>query len=383
MKIVKKQVTLPEDKRIFVVSDIHGHYTWLEKLLKRVNFQKEDILFIVGDYIEKGPESLKTLRYVMKLCEAGNVYPSIGNVDLVRLQMLEGTWAAEELLNYINFMRKHWGTCFFEEMCREIKCPLNDVRDVVWAKAAVRHHFQKELDFLRSLPTLIETQKFIFVHGGLPASGTEGLEAFNAYDLLKNDAFMEKGLSFDKYIVVGHWLVLLYSRGIPSLNPVVDTKQKIISMDGGCGVKAEGQLNLLTLDMQCPENICFQSYDELPVLCAKTAQAASLGSIFIKWTDNKIEVLDRRENAARVRHRTSGRELDIPYSFIYDIDGDAKSMDYTDYRLQIEKGDRLSLIRKTPLGYFVKKNGVIGWFFGEAELCPDLQEAKVGIQKIP
>lgn len=216
-----------------------------------------------------------------------------------------------------------------------------------------------------------------------PAGGTEGLEAFNAHDLLKNDAFMEKGLSFDKYIVVGHWPVLLYSRGIPSLNPVVDTKQKIISMDGGCGVKAEGQLNLLTLDMQCPENVCFQSYDELPVLCAKTAQAASLGSIFIKWTDNKIEVLDRRENAARVRHRTSGRELDIPYSFIYDIDGDAKSMDYTDYRLQVEKGDRLSLIRKTPLGYFVKKNGVIGWFFGEAELCPDLQEAKAGIQKIP
>lgn len=49
----------------------------------------------------------------MKLCEVGNVYPSIGNVDLVRLQMLEGTWAAEELLNYINFMRKHWGYLLF------------------------------------------------------------------------------------------------------------------------------------------------------------------------------------------------------------------------------------------------------------------------------
>lgn len=115
----------------------------------------------------------------------------------------------------------------------------------------------------------------------------------------------------------------------------------------------------------------------------KQAQAASLGSIFIKWTDNKIEVLDRLGKCCSCEAQTSGRELDIPYSFIYDIDGDAKSMDYTDYRLQIEKGDRLSLIRKTPLGYFVKKNGVIGWFFGEAELARICRRQKSGIQKIP
>lgn len=47
-------LTQPEhNRRTIVISDIHGHRAWLEKLLKKVDFSEKDILIIVGDMIEK------------------------------------------------------------------------------------------------------------------------------------------------------------------------------------------------------------------------------------------------------------------------------------------------------------------------------------------
>ena len=41
-------LTQPEhNRRTIVISDIHGHRAWLEKLLKKVDFSEKDILIIV------------------------------------------------------------------------------------------------------------------------------------------------------------------------------------------------------------------------------------------------------------------------------------------------------------------------------------------------
>lgn len=69
MKTTVNKINVPSDRRIIVTSDVHGHYKHLKSLLEKVNFSEEDILFIIGDIIEKGPESLKTLRYVMDICK--------------------------------------------------------------------------------------------------------------------------------------------------------------------------------------------------------------------------------------------------------------------------------------------------------------------------
>ena len=85
MKIQINRLTLPADRRILVTSDIHGQLGHLKGALETANFSKDDILFIIGDMIEKGPNSLGVLRYVMELCETHTVYPLIGNVDAHRL----------------------------------------------------------------------------------------------------------------------------------------------------------------------------------------------------------------------------------------------------------------------------------------------------------
>ena len=53
--------------RLLIVSDVHGCFDELEKLLKKVEFSPESttVLF-VGDLVAKGPKSLDVIRFLMK-----------------------------------------------------------------------------------------------------------------------------------------------------------------------------------------------------------------------------------------------------------------------------------------------------------------------------
>ena len=55
-------LSLPEGRRIIAVSDIHGHLSLLKALLEKIRYKPgDDLLFLVGDTVEKGPDSLGTL----------------------------------------------------------------------------------------------------------------------------------------------------------------------------------------------------------------------------------------------------------------------------------------------------------------------------------
>ena len=75
------------------------------------------MLIILGDMIEKGPESLETIRYIMQLCEKHTVYPMMGNVDLWRIEMLlaEDGSLDKELYETNERMRQYWKNPFFQD----------------------------------------------------------------------------------------------------------------------------------------------------------------------------------------------------------------------------------------------------------------------------
>ena len=83
-----KRVPLPEGRRVFAVSDIHGGLTPLRQAMAQAGFSKDDILFVVGDYAERGLENLAVFREIMGLCQTHTVYPLMGNTDLSRLEWL-------------------------------------------------------------------------------------------------------------------------------------------------------------------------------------------------------------------------------------------------------------------------------------------------------
>ena len=76
-----ERLELAAHRRILVISDIHGNLPFLKALLDKVGFCREDELIIDGDFLEKGSESLETLRYIMELSRGGNVHSLCGNCD--------------------------------------------------------------------------------------------------------------------------------------------------------------------------------------------------------------------------------------------------------------------------------------------------------------
>lgn len=379
MKI--QHLTLPENRRILVTSDIHGHAALFKALLDKAGFSKEDILVIIGDIVEKGPESLKTLRYVMELCDEygrDRVIVLSGNVDLWLLQTLEGLNDANshDLYRYLEKMREWKGTSLYDEMALEQGIRLDSPEKAAASGELLLEKFRREFEFLRSLPAIVETQKYIFVHAGLPvedgAADLEALRERNIYDVLKFDNFMSAGLSFRKYVVVGHWPARLYHDRIARSNPIVNRKQHIISIDGGCGLKKDGQLNMLIIpDIDCTEEEITSVYcDGFRVARALDFQEESKDSIHIHWGDNKIRVLQRGEEFSEVEHISSGYRLKMRNEYIYDLQeasGEARCEDYTDYLLPVKPGNELSLVCRTSEGYLVKKDGVTGWYKGRLE----------------
>ncbi|MCL6271803.1 symmetrical bis(5'-nucleosyl)-tetraphosphatase [Sansalvadorimonas sp. 2012CJ34-2] len=121
----------------YAVGDIQGCYSTLRKLLDSVEFDEhKDKLWVAGDLVNRGPESLQTLRYLKQLgkrCKA-----VLGNHDLHLLAIAAGA--------------------------REPKRG-DTITDILKAKDR-----EELLDWLRHRPLvhLSEKKGYLMVHAGVP-----------------------------------------------------------------------------------------------------------------------------------------------------------------------------------------------------------------------
>ena len=68
--------------KTIIIGDIHGCIEELKELLTLVKYKEDDKLILLGDYIDRGPSSLKVLEYLKELKENNsNVYLLLGNHD--------------------------------------------------------------------------------------------------------------------------------------------------------------------------------------------------------------------------------------------------------------------------------------------------------------
>jgi len=74
---------------LYAVGDIQGCYDQLARLLDSVNYDPtQDRLFCVGDLVNRGPKSLKTLRFLKSLGKSCSAV--LGNHDIHLLSMIYG-----------------------------------------------------------------------------------------------------------------------------------------------------------------------------------------------------------------------------------------------------------------------------------------------------
>ena len=354
-----RHLTLPRDRRILCISDVHGHLRYLQGLLEQVQFSPEDVLLLLGDLLEKGPRSLDTLRYVLALSRTHTVYMVSGNCDWWLPLMYEyGT--PEGNLWYVN----NKPCCLARQMCAEIGFEITPDMDYAAMRDAITAAFPEEFAFLRAMPEIIETEHYTFVHGGLP----EGDPArWQAWECMKYNHFMHTDRHFDKWVIVGHWPVMLYHENTVEANPIIDREKRIVSIDGGCVLKDDGQLNALIIPRDGSEDFSYAAWDPFPEARVLCAQRASEKSYYIRWGDNQVQVLERGSEFSRVRHVRTGYEMDILTKYLFTDEEFTDCNDCTDYVLPLHAGDEVRVVETTSRGYFVKHNGVSGWYYGELE----------------
>ena len=358
---VIERLRLSEDRRILVISDIHGNLEYLKGALKNAAFCENDELIIDGDFLEKGPDSLGTLRYIMQLCRGGNVHVICGNCDdwcTIYLHP-DGDERDEHLMHYI--MHKKSGILW--DMLNAAGLDLFEIGSFAACKQEIRRKFDAEWRFLSSIPHAIETENFIFAHAAVDPD--KPLREHTVDDFVRYDRFLDSDRSFKKWVIVGHYPVQLYGTDKVCANPVIDPARKIVSIDGACVLKDDGQLNVLIIPNKFSDDFLFTSYDHFPERVALDDQAESESSYYIRWGDSRVQVLERGEEFSHCRHERTGYEMDILTKYLFTDAELTDCNDCTDYVLPIKTGDIVRVVESTSRGYFVKHNGYSGWYRGE------------------
>ncbi len=356
-----KRLDIEPGRRILVIADIHANIPYFHGVLKEARFTDNDVLIIDGDFLEKGADSINTLRIIMELCKRGNCHVVCGNCD---------DWAGiydpdrsedadDHLMQYVL-----WKKCgIIWDMLNLCGIDPFEIESFSTIKGILKENFGPEFEFLANLPHAIETDNFIFVHAGMTPG--KPLSQQTSDELDRCDGLLNRDWSFDKWLIVGHWPVMLYGKDTVCANPIIDREKKIVSIDGGCVLKDDGQLNCLIIPDRDSEDFGFAAYDPFPVKTVLNDQAEGSQSYYIRWGDSHVQVLERGKEFSRCRHVRTGYEMDILTKYLF-CDGEFTDCnDCTDYILPLKAGDKVRVVETCSRGYFVKHNGTSGWYFGE------------------
>lgn len=347
-------------RRIIAVSDIHGNLPFFRALMDKIALTPDDILVLVGDMLEKGRDSLALLRHLMELEKTHRVYPLCGNCDGLVLRFFETDLLDERFFSF--YLPQHPESTL-RQLAREGGFDQTD--DLPRLRADLRAAYPDIHKWLAGLPTILETAHLLFVHGGVPS--LEGMEKLDRWACMKNDDFLGQGHSFSKWVIVGHWPVTLYDEHIPSAAPMVLADRKIVSIDGGCVLKADGQLNALILPSEDSDQFSWQAFDGLPAVTALDPQEPSPRSVNIRWGRSALQLLEEGEETSLCLHLESGEILPILNQYLRLGPKGLWCEDSTNYALPVAPGDTLSLVAATKQGYLCKKEGVSGWYYGRLQ----------------
>ncbi|WP_223702525.1 metallophosphoesterase family protein [Sutcliffiella deserti] len=212
-------------KRLLAISDIHGDIATFEKLLQHVGYNNEkDQLILLGDYVDRGPESRAVIEKVISLKEEGAI-ALMGNHDKMMIEAFEGEPMAlkrwfynggiQTLRNYGYEIEKDDAKYWYTS--EEFPEPLE-----------MNTEIRKHIDFLKELPYFYETDSHIFVHAGVHPQTP--LKSTDPHILVWIRDEFHLGYSGEKTVIFGH----TPTKNLHKSGEVFFGKNNIIGIDGGC-----------------------------------------------------------------------------------------------------------------------------------------------------
>lgn len=183
----------------FVIGDIHGEYEQLRVLLDKMHFSDEDVLYVLGDVVDRGPNPIKTLKYLMTLpnctCLAGN--HELMALMSLRLLMREITDDFLESLSQEEF-----------EQLTDWMLNGSDTTISEYTKLSMEER-KEILDFIADFEAFVELeingQDYLLVHAGLnDFSPEKSMDDYTIDDLVWTRSDYEVPYFQDVIVVTGH-----------------------------------------------------------------------------------------------------------------------------------------------------------------------------------
>lgn len=212
-------------KRILVISDIHGELKLFDSLLEKVKYDAdEDQLILLGDYVDRGPDSKGVLNRVSELKRNGAVVLR-GNHDEMMLNVVDGVSGALE----------RWERNGALMTLQSYDSSIESV------KLSAGAEFEKHISLIREMDYYYETKDYIFVHAGV--SPDTPVQKTDPHTFLWiRELFYEK-YSGDKTVIFGHTPTSAIRQ--EKNHDIYFGENNIIGIDGAATYG--GQLNCLEL----------------------------------------------------------------------------------------------------------------------------------------
>ncbi len=350
---------MPEDFRIVVISDIHGHKNLYKELVNHVGLRDTDYLVILGDFVEKGPDSLYMIHKMRDLMARENTFVLMGNCEAAMIGMLESEEYAEGLMHYLT--DTPWQS-LLKDTVKKLKINLKTTAPID-VQTKLRNALEKELAALKALPTAVVMDQFVFVHAGV--EHRKDWQESSLSSMLEQQYFMRNGHCIeDKYVVVGHMPTSNYSDVDIDNSVIINHRERIISVDGGVGVKEVSQLNALIITKEDEGYIYKQKHVDEFEKCEILFKSHSKfeNSVKVAWPNTEIEVLQIGTSFSWCRKLSTKELVFVKNEFIYEKDGNYFCKDdYVSSMISVHEGDRVSLVHTYGKYAYVMKHGKVGW----------------------
>ena len=218
--------TIPKttEGRQLVIPDIHGCLDTFQALLKKVNFTKKDQLFLLGDYIDKGTNSVGVLDFLLELQEnTYQVFALQGNHEQMLLEKHHTKYSTSELT--LPHLRKNYG--------------IVDIN---------RKILPKYYDFICNMPYYYELDDFLLVHAGFNVLAPNPFTDFESMLWMRNfevSTYEKEKFLLNKTVIFGHTPTFLQF-----IQQDITAKKSAICLDNGCVFASKWFLgNLLCLNL--------------------------------------------------------------------------------------------------------------------------------------
>lgn len=224
----------------FIISDIHAQYDLMIAALKNADFDianKEHILIIAGDVLDRGLQGDETIRFIEKLIVKERVLGIVGNHDDFLIGILTDKFTIDKILWDIkkNGFRKTLDLGFgYNEEYKIDKLSISQMKENFLKKYPIYS------SWLLSNPIYLVFRNHVIVHGFLDFTLADWRETNRHYATWTRGYDLKIPAEFDKKLIFGH----TPNHYINKQNEIIYEGKKIM-IDGNA---ADGiQINVLKL----------------------------------------------------------------------------------------------------------------------------------------